>query len=241
MNRQDPSIFSFKQFSIVQEHSTMKVNTDAILLGSWADFSSDISILDIGAGTGIITLMAAQRAKSATVVGVEIEESAFEEATINAKNSPFSNRLTIVQGSIQDYSKLAKDKFSHIVSNPPFFTGGTFSSNENKATVRHAIKLPHGDLLNAVNKLLENKGRFSVILPTIEGYRFIELAERTGLFANRIAEVRPKPTKNIERLLITFSRESLPLIKENITVQTHELNVYHEDYITLTKEFYLYF
>ena len=235
----DHSLFHFKQFCIMQDHCTMKVNTDGVLLGAWAEVSDAKRILDIGTGTGLVALMAAQRAHEALVVGIEIDEASYLDAVYNAKNSPFSSRLDMVLGSIQEYGKEEHESFDVIIRNPPFFTGGTFSSNENKANVRHAIKLPHGDLLDAVNRLLSAAGVFTVILPYTEGIKFIELAEKAGLFPIRIAEVRPRPLKPIERLLISLARNNAPVIKEEFSINSDEGNEYSERMKQLTKDFYI--
>lgn len=233
--------FRFKKFEIIQAQSTMKVNTDAILIGSWAKVDNCFNILDVGTGTGVIALMVAQRAERAKVIGIEIEEKSFLEAYANAENSIFSNSVYMVHDSIQNFCQLHTNSFDHIISNPPFFTEGTFSSNENKANVRHAIKLPHGDLLNAVTNLLSKEGKFSVILPCIEGYRFIELAERSGLYTSRITEVRPRLTKSIERLLIEFTRVEHEKEEKEIVIYYENSKDYTDEFKNLTKAFYLHF
>jgi tRNA1Val (adenine37-N6)-methyltransferase len=216
----------------------MKVNTDGVLLGAWAEVEKATSILDIGTGTGVIALMLAQRNPNANIIGVEIDEAASEEATENVNDSIFKNSVKIIHSSIQDFTYDANNVFDVIVSNPPFFTGGTFSANENKAQVRHTIKLPHGDLLHSVNALLSHDGSFSVILPYIEGLRFIELAERSKLYAKKITEVRHRKDKSIERLLIKFIKSKSELIKDDLFIMNEDATSYSEKYINLTKDFY---
>lgn len=232
------STFTFKKFTIKQNHGTMKVNTDGVLLGAWADVENASSILDIGTGTGVIALMLAQRNPTAQIIGVEIDEVASEEAKENVQESIFKDTVKIIQSSIQDFTLNANTAFDVIVSNPPFFTGGTFSANENKAQVRHTIKLPHGDLLHSVNSLLTNAGSFCVILPYIEGLRFIELAERSQLYANKITEVRHRKDKSIERLLIKFNKTKNEPIKDDLYIMNEDASSYSDKYIQLTKEFY---
>jgi tRNA1Val (adenine37-N6)-methyltransferase len=232
------STFTFKKFTIKQNHGTMKVNTDGVLLGAWADVENATSILDIGTGTGVIALMLAQRNPTAQIIGVEIDEAASEEAKENVNESIFRDTVKIVHTSIQDFTVNANQAFDVIVSNPPFFTGGTFSANENKAQVRHTIKLPHGDLLHSVNALLTHSGSFCVILPYIEGLRFIELAERSQLYANKITEVRHRKDKSIERLLIKFNKIKTETIKEDLFIMNEDASTYSDKYVQLTKEFY---
>jgi tRNA1Val (adenine37-N6)-methyltransferase len=230
--------FKFKQFTIKQDLCTMKVNTDGVLLGAWAEVCQNDRVLDIGTGTGVIALMIAQKASNCTVIGIDIDKDSCLEAKENVENSIFANQVSIEQISIQEYAENNKISFDHIVSNPPFFSGGTFSANENKANVRHTIKLPHGDLLKSVNSLLDTEGQFSLILPFIEGLRFQELAERSGLFLNKKTSVRHHESKPIERLLLGFSKTKSKLIENEIYLTEGIEKTFTQDYINLTKDFY---
>jgi tRNA1Val (adenine37-N6)-methyltransferase len=233
--------FQFKQFTIQQDHASMKVGTDGILLGAWANVADSTSILDIGAGSGLIALMLSQRNLSATVSAVEIEEQAYLEAKENAQNSHWANRLSIFHTSIQDFAKTTSEKFDCIVSNPPFFSGGTFSDSQERNNVRHTIKLPHGELLMAVRALLNPEGKFSLVLPYLEGLRFCELAESYNLYCTRKQEVLPKAGRPIERLLMEFRKQKTEncLIEKQLVVQKGEVNEWTDDFIQLTKAFYL--
>jgi len=234
--------FNFKQFSIVQDHCVMKLNTDGVLLGAWCDVTGASNVLDIGTGTGIIALMVAQRAaENAKITAVDIDDGACIDASINVANSPFADKIMVVNSSVQDFSYESIDNFDLIISNPPFFTGGTFSANENKANVRHAIKLPHGELLTSVQRLLKPNGKFALILPYLEGLRLIELAERSNLFPVRITEVMSKTDRPIERLLIELSKKKVDCAQNQVIINDSEKNDYHQDYVQLTKDFYLKF
>lgn len=234
-------VFNFKQFTVVQRESTMKVNTDAVLLGAWAPrvFGSG-RILDIGTGTGVIALMLAQQNPEASVIGVEIDEKSGNEAKYNAKSSVFSDRVRIVIDSIQHYVTVSEEQFDLIVTNPPFFSGGTHSTNENKLHVRHSVKLPHNDLIRAVNHLLKKDGVFSLILPYIEGLRFVELAAIAGLNLIKRTEVYSKEGKSPERLLMSFSRLYGQLEVDSLSIRDRN-NVYTREYKQLTQDFYLNF
>ena len=239
--KEKKDIFKFKQFEIQQDQCTMKVGTDGVLLGAYAPIDKASQILDIGAGTGLVALMLAQRSKNAKVVGVEIEENAFNQATENGKNSPWANRISFENDSIQDYSKFADSEFDLIVSNPPFFSGGTFSDNQEKNNVRHTVKLPNGDLLSAARKLLSPKGKFCVILPYMEGLRFTEMAKNYRLFCTEVLEIRGKASKPEERLILIFEQEESSKIKEKEFVVYNEDGTYTDDFVKLTKDFYLKF
>ena len=236
------NIFRCKQFQVVQAVNVMKVNSDGMLLGAWANVDDHKYILDIGTGTGIIALMLAQRTKDSIIHGVEIDAAAAIEAGNNFSNSIWSDRMESIQMAIQDYSSLCNIKYDKIVSNPPFFSGGTFSGNENKNNVRHTTKLSHGDLLISVSKLLAQNGQFDIILPYLEGERFIELASRYDLFERRVTNLRPRKDKPIERLLISLGRKNQDSPRDDLIMyDSKENGHYSEAYKNITKDFYLKF
>lgn len=232
--------FFFKQFAIHQDRCAMKVGTDGVLLGAWADVEGAGSALDIGTGSGIIAIMLGQRNPDLKIHGVEVDQEAFEQAKENMLNAPWADRLEVFHTSIQDFAKTEPGQYDLVVSNPPFFTGGTFSSNQDKTSVRHTVKLPHGDLLTAARSLLKETGKFCVILPFIEGLRFQELAESYKLHCTKIMEVQPKKDKPIERLLMQFEKTRKPVVQESLIIQNNGVNEWTEAYIALTGAFYLY-
>jgi tRNA1Val (adenine37-N6)-methyltransferase len=237
-NTQSSKPFQFKQFHINQDRCAMKVGTDGVLLGAWVDTSEATKILDIGAGTGVIAIMLAQRTETANIDAVEIDEIASVQAQENIDGSPFASRINLENVSIQDYAKNANQKYDLIVSNPPFFSGGTFSSNQDKNNVRHTVKLPHGDLLLATHKLLNPKGKFCVILPFIEGLRFIDIAKSYHFYCTRLTEVLPKADKGVERLLIELKLEEQPTLQNQLIIQHQKRNDFTAEYQQLTKDFY---
>ena len=217
----------------------MKVGTDGVLLGAWATVHPAKHILDIGTGSGLIAIMLAQRNDQAVIHGVEIDEPSFEQAQENMQRSPWSERLEACYTSIQDFSGNAMTRYDLIVSNPPFFTGGNLSYNQDRNSVRHTIKLPHQDLLSAVRKLLANEGRLALILPYLEGLRFCELADSCQLYCNRMTEVMPRPGKRVERLLLEFSRNRTGRIVDQLVLQETESDERTAAYKTLTRDFYM--
>ena len=169
---------------------------------------------------------------------VEIDDTACNQATTNMENSPFSDRLTSFPVSIQDYS-FKQEKYDLIVSNPPFFSGGTLSNNPDKDAVRHTVKLPHGALLLSVQRLLTENGKFAVILPFIEGLRFEEMAATYNLYCTRKTEVKPKANKPVERLLLEFQKVKKEPTTDQLVIQKDKRNDWTKDYIALTGDFYL--
>lgn len=233
------SVFQFKEFVIQQEKNPMKVGTDGILLGAWVDCTGVDRALDVGTGTGLIALMMAQKNSTILVDGVEINESAFLEANNNVKDAVFGERIKLFNDSIQDFALSSTEKYDLIVSNPPFFTGGTLSNNMEKNLIRHTIKLSHADLLRSVSNLLSANGSFSVIVPFLEGLRFIEIATSYNLHLKRKTQVRSKSGSKIVRLLLSFAKDEAKQIEED------DIYLYNEDdsrskaFATLTKDFYL--
>jgi tRNA1Val (adenine37-N6)-methyltransferase len=232
--------FEFKEFKIYQDKSLMKIGTDGVLLGAWANIHQTQRALDIGAGTGVIAIMLAQRKQDLQVDAVEIDEASFLQCRENMEKSPWSERLQVFHQSIQEYSQATQEKYDLIISNPPFFSGGTLSASNGRNKVRHTVKLPNGELLRAVRKLLLPQGRFSLILPYLEGLRFQELALSYNLHCSRITEVRPKAEKPIERLLLEFAKEEVEMEKKELVIQYEGRNNYTEGYIELTRDFYLF-
>lgn len=235
--------FNFKQFSIAQDRCAMKIGTDGVLLGAWVDVENAKNILDIGTGTGVIAIMMGQRNHEATIHGIDVDEASSVQATENMASAPWSERLDSSHISIQAYAQVSDIKYDLIVSNPPFFSGGTLSSNQDKTNVRHTVKLPHGELLNAVRSLLTENGRFCVILPLIEGLRFQELAESYHLYCTKRTEVIPlKDKKATERLLLQFEKIHKPLEISSLVIQNgSKRHDYTEEYKSMTKEYYTIF
>ena len=232
--------FQFKQFKIIQEKSAMKVGTDGALLGAWANVTGVKNVLDIGAGTGLISLMIAQRS-SAKVLGIEIEENAALEANENVQRSPWGNRVAIENISFQNFEKSSKEKFDLIISNPPFFSDSYKNENTNLAIARHNDLLPFSDLIKGSVKLLDKNSRLAIILPTIQAKIFIELAKQEGLHLNRLTKVRPNAKKDSNRFLMEFTQKETFLKTDYLTIYTETGTDYTESYKQLTREFYLKF
>lgn len=239
MEQKIPAPFKFKQFVIHQDQCTMKVGTDGVLLGAWADVEGVSRALDIGTGSGLIAIMLGQRSEKAKIDGVEIEEKAFEQTVQNMKEAPWANRLKAYNISLQDFSKNCTHTYDLIVSNPPFFSGGTFSHNQDRNSVRHTIKLPHGDLLGAARKLLAPHGKLCLILPYIEGLRIQELAQSYNLYCTKETHLRPKASKSVERLLLQFERQEKPVVRDELVIQKENNNEWTDPFMALTKDFYL--
>lgn len=239
------SVFQFKQFEINQDKCAMKIGTDGVLLGAWANIAQASSILDIGTGTGVLALMAAQRNLYAKIDAVEIEPQAYEQATQNLANSKWTKRLQIFHQPIQDYAaNQPTTLYDSIISNPPYFRVEASSTilNPARQQARSTASLSFDVLLDAVLQLLHPTGNFSLILPVQEGNYFIELASQKGFFVKRYIEVIPRAGKISNRLLIELVLAPTSCLKDNLTLRTSEKKQqnYSHEFIELHKDFLLF-
>ncbi|UII81050.1 tRNA1(Val) (adenine(37)-N6)-methyltransferase [Flagellimonas sp. CMM7] len=233
------SPFKFKQFEVHQDRCAMKIGTDGVLLGAWASLKSQPdSILDIGAGTGLIALQMAQRSTAETIDAIELDESAYEQCVENFEGSPWADRLFCYHAGLDEFIDEMDEGYDLIVSNPPFYSEKVTSGDVSRDTARQNVSLPFHELLEGVSKLLSKNGLFSVIIPFKEEAEFIDLANGFTLHVSRITRVRGTPTADFKRSMLEFGfLKAKPEIAE-LTIEL-ERQQYTKDYISLTKEFYL--
>ena len=235
-------MFSFKQFNISQDRCAMKVGTDGVLLGAWAPiFHQPYNILDIGAGTGLIALMLAQRSSADQIDAIEIDEDAYEQCVENFEKSNWNDRLFCYHAGLDEYTDELfeeEEEYDLIVSNPPFYSENYSSGDEKRDQARFQDALPFDELIESAQALLSNNGIFAVIIPYKEEERFIQLAKSIGLFLLKTTRVKGTIESEIKRSLLAFSRlEQTPIIDELIIeIERHQ---YTDDYKELTKDFYL--
>jgi len=231
--------FKFKEFTINQNSSAMKVGTDSVLLGAWTSLDNNpFSILDIGSGTGILALMLAQRSSAELIDAIEIDDDAYEECVENFENAPWNNRLFCYHASLEEFTKDIEEKYNLIISNPPFYSEDYKSQNKQRDMARFADALPFSHLIESVSKLLAIDGVFSVIIPFKEQQDFIELASKFNLFPIRILHVKGNPDSEIKRSLLEFSFQKNSVTIKTLIIETLR-HQYTQDYINLTKDFYL--
>ncbi|MBR5132832.1 MAG: methyltransferase [Alistipes sp.] len=224
-------MFQFKQFAVADELCAMKVGTDGVLLGAWADVEGDSRILDIGTGSGLIALMLAQRNAKAEIVALDIDEDATIQAQHNFSLSPWNSRLSVVHSNITDY--MSDRKFTHIVSNPPYFVDSLHSPNAARTAARHTSSLPFVDIVAAAERLLEPEGRLSVILPTDVASMFRrEAFER--LWLTRQLDIVTKAGEPPRRTMMEFC-----LIQEPQMPRCAAMLMGSEECRELTNDFYL--
>lgn len=231
-----PAPFRFKQFTVAHDKCAMKVNTDGVLLGAWADVSNAAYVLDIGTGTGVIALMAAQQNNSAMIQALEIDEPSFKQAADNFQQSKWSNRLTAFHQSFQNFS--APQLYDCIICNPPYFINDMKSPQLSKNVARHSITLTYQELLTHSNRLLSVNGQLFICIPAFNFETIQAEAQAQNLFITHHAQVIAVEGKPPYLSLVCIRRQKLPTENETIIIQTQEGN-FTAHYRKLTEAYYL--
>jgi tRNA1Val (adenine37-N6)-methyltransferase len=229
--------FNFKQFKIYQDKCAFKVGTDGVLLGAYSDVSSAGKILDIGTGTGLIALMLAQRC-NAILVAIEPDMESFAQACLNFEGSKWGNRIKAYNSSLQNFSP-GDDKFDLIMTNPPYFTDSLKNPDPGKAATRHNFLLSNYDLLTGVRRLISDEGKFQIILPYADANVFISEAQAFGFYCSDILKIKPLPTSEIRRMILKFTSKRQKIKEKFLTIEKGKRHDFTDDYISLTKDFYL--
>ena len=231
--------FKFKEFSVNQDRCAMKIGTDGVLLGAWTSVDKNpFSVLDVGSGTGVLSLMIAQRSYAENIEALEIDADAYEQCSENFENSPWADRLFCYHASLLEFVEEIDDKFDLIICNPPFYSEDYKTDNDARDLARFNDAMPFEHLIFSVANLLSEDGLFSVVIPFKEEANFIALASKSGLFPNRVLRVKGHSTSEIKRSLIEFSFTQQDTNISELIIETAR-HQYTDDYIALTKDFYL--
>lgn len=228
-------IFCFKQFSVRHDRCAMKVGTDGVLLGAWGSVEGK-RILDIGTGTGLIALMAAQRNSEADVLGIDIDESAVAQAIENVAESPFSRQIECILQDVLTFESEAP--FDAILCNPPFFTEDTLPDNRSRALARNNKCLPFPQLIKKVAVLLAENGTFSLIVPSGLAQEIVGLCMENGLHLVRRCQIHTTARKPPRRTLLEFSRQNRSCEMQTLCLVADD-GTRSQQYQELTKDFYL--
>jgi len=231
------SLFRFKQFTVQQDRCAMKVGTDGIMLGAWANADRPQRILDIGSGTGLIALMLAQRFPDARIDAVEIEKGAAKQAQGNVARSLWEHRINVQHLDTEQFQPPCR--YDLVVSNPPYFADSLKGPDIARNMARHADSLSAMHLLESVDRLLNSSGTFCVILPIADGTSLLVSAAEHQLHCQSICEVRPNVGKTAHRWLISFTRSEVDVVARSSLIVEAGRHNYSDEYRTLTREFYL--
>lgn len=229
-------IFRFKQFAVLNDRTAMKVGTDGVLLGAWCPVEGAKRVLDVGTGCGVIALMVAQRNSIAMIDAIEIDHDAIQEASVNFANSPWSERLTAIDG---DFNELqVAESYDLIVSNPPYFTNGVLPTGDSRTTARHTATLSYRQLIDGAARLLNDEGSLALISPCDAEGEIIEASAFASLPVRKLTRVVPVEGAEAKRTLWLLSRHNIPYNETTLTI-AHSDGTFTNEYIALTSAFYL--
>ncbi|MCH1929688.1 methyltransferase [Shewanella sp. A25] len=232
--------FTFKQFHIDDLSCGMAVSTDGVLLGAWAPLGKAKHILDIGAGSGLLSLMAAQRSQAA-ITSVELDPKAAETCRSNISNSPWQDRCKVIEGNILSLfqNQQYQAYFDHIICNPPYFEHGPKANDNQRAMARHTDSLSFSQLLQSIEFCLSFDGQASIVLPVQSLPRFMTCLNQSGLYAIERVAVKSVVGKTANRLLLLLGKgEKAPCKESELCVRTNDGD-YTSQMVALTKDFYL--
>lgn len=231
-------MFTFKQFSVDDSMTAMKVGTDGVLLGAWA--AGGKRILDVGTGSGLIALFMAQRFPEAEIIGIDIDEDACRQALENVLKSPFADRISIVHSSLQDYTKSTpKGSFDSIVSNPPYFQNSLKSPDSQRTLARHNDSLSFRDLASCSCSLLTDNGRLSVIGPANAKDDIESEVIISGMSVVCECLIKTKMNKHPRRFMAQMTNGTAHSFSSTTEVLNEADGTRSEWYHNLTKDFYI--
>jgi len=232
----DTRPFHLKQFSLLHHQSSMKVGTDALLLGIWTDLSGATRILDIGAGCGILALLAAARSK-ARVDAVELDKASFKEASGNFLNTTFRTRLHAFHDDFNHFTSVINHKYDLVMSNPPFFINDMRAREKKRNDARHGDRLNYEDLCRGASAILNKDGRFCLVLPNDESRIFLQIAKKYKLYVNRQLLIIPKRGLQHNRINLELSFYNTPVTSDEFVIRetdgafTHQYIQFFKDYL----------
>lgn len=232
--------FQFKQFLIRQDKCAMKVCTDSCVLGAYPHVAGAKRILDIGAGTGLLSLMIAQRAPNAQIEAVEIDAAAAEQAQENITTSPWAERIKLLPVSLQEFAATQPPPFDVIVSNPPFFQASLKSDNEAKNKAKHTETLSFSEIIAFSQQFLSPEGQLHLLLPPYEAKIFEREAHNAGFYTTHILWLEASPKGKLLRGIHTYSRAFASTTENRLAVREKDL-AYTSAFRELLKDYYLIF
>lgn len=231
-------MFQFKQFMIRQDRCTLKVGTDGVVLGAWANVEGAKRILDIGTGTGLLALMAAQRNPIAQVDAIEIDDASADQAKENVAASPWADRIRVHRMDVRKMR--STEKYDLIICNPPFYAGEMASPDERAGVAKHSGELSFSDLAQAVLDHLSDHGKFACIIPINREKELIGVLSDLAIYPSRRCELRYLEDRPAKRLLLEFDRKGTE-VKEELLIVEHQPGEFTLQYKYMLKDFLLKF
>lgn len=233
--------FQFKQFTVWHDKCAMKVGTDGVLLGAWTSVENTRSILDVGCGTGLISLMLAQRCQ-AIIDALDIDPAACMQARENADHSPFGQRLQVIHRPFADFvTEFAGIRqYDCIVSNPPYFINSLKCPDKQRNQARHTDTLTLEELIEGSRQLLAPQGKLCLILPFDQREILLPIIYKKSLFLHKETAVLPTPTSRPKRLLVEISDTPVTEVQADTLTIEKERHVYTNEFIALVHAYYLY-
>jgi tRNA1Val (adenine37-N6)-methyltransferase len=230
--------FYFKQFKVEDGWSTMKVGTDAVLLGALADTGNAAKILEIGTGSGVIALILAQRC-SALIDAIEVDENSACQARENVNASPWKDRIRVIHGAFQEFSHHAGSLYDLVISNPPYFSRCLKSPDEKRNIARHNDSLSFEELVDGAARVMSPFASLWVILPARESVEFIEIAKKNGFHIHSLLKIFSGPGQANHRIIIQLKKiPADKVIESSLSIKDNE-NRFSNEYIEVTKELYI--
>ncbi|SHN23313.1 tRNA1(Val) (adenine(37)-N6)-methyltransferase [Chitinophaga sp. CF418] len=236
--------FRFKQFTVHQEACAMKVCTDACLQGAYTAAFLQTNkpviqrILDIGTGTGLLSLMMAQQLPDAAITGIELDAAAAGQTKANFTASPWSDRLQVIETDAREMA--ADGQYDFIITNPPFYESDLKSSNHLRNQAMHATTLDYSDLLKVIDRQLKAEGAFSVLLPYRPFGDFISMAGAAGFYLQEVLHVKQSERHEYFRSIGIFSRQQNEPKVESMAIRAADQNAYTPAFVSLLQPYYLY-
>lgn len=231
--------FKFKQFTVYQDLCGMKVSTDACIQGAWSPLPNTCkNILDIGTGTGILSLMLAQRNQNAIIDAIEIDESAANQAEINFQGSKWSNRINLFHSDIKEF--YSPKYYDYVICNPPFFINSLKSNLNERNLARHNVALEFQDIFNVAHRLLSSSGFLSVMLPVKEHTIWEKIVLNNNWHFTDLLFVAPRVGSTYNRVVSICSKvpnQQYTARKFELIIRNHS-NGYRDDFIDLMSPFY---